>query len=84
MSVPRNRWYNCISIVSVCPIPAIPVPFNKNPSLFSGSTNNPGSLATDIRRYANKVNSSNFGHKRQTVILPVVQRVVAPLSNRIP
>ena len=80
MSIPRNRWYRCGPI---CPTPAILPIYTTNPSLFSGNTNIPASLATDVMKYANKVNSSTFGHKRKTIIVPVIQRVIAPLRNPV-
>jgi hypothetical protein len=80
MSIPGNKWFKCGSF---CPTSAILPIYIKNPSLFSGTTNNPGSLATDVMRYANRVNTSILGQKRKTLILPVTQRVVPPLRNRI-
>lgn len=74
----KNKWFKC---GTECPKPAILPIYIKNPSLFSGTYNNPGSLATQSMKYANKVNSSTFGYKRKTIIVPVTKRVIAPLSN---
>ena len=80
MCAPRKKWFNC---QIQCANPATLPNYIKNPSLFSGTINNPGSLATEVMRYANRVNSSVLGHKRTTVILPVAKRVIPPLVNKL-
>ncbi len=78
MSSARSKWYSS----NFCPTRAILPLYIKNPTLFSGTMNNPGSLATDVMRYAQKINNTNIiGQKRKTLILPVVQRVIPPLVN---
>ena len=81
MLIPRNRWYMCGQF---CPSPGILPLYIRNPALFSGTTNNPGSLATGVMRYANRTTNSVFTQRRTTLILPVAQRAVTPLSNPIP
>ena len=78
MSIPKNKWSKCGPL---CPVSAILPLYIKNPSLFSGTTNNPGSLATQAIKYSNKVNTSTFGHKRKTLILPVIKQAPPPLVN---
>lgn len=80
MCVPRKKWFNCNV---QCANPAILPNYIKNPSLFSGTINNPGSLATEVMRYANRVNRSVLGQKRTTVILSVPKRVIPPLVNKM-
>lgn len=81
MSVSRTRWSMC---GKNCPSPGIIPLYIRNPALFSGATNNPGSLANEAMRYANRTTNSVFSGRRKTIILPVAQRAVAPLSNPIP
>jgi hypothetical protein len=87
MPVPNNKWFKCAvtpyPFNTLCPTAAILPSYIKNPTLFSGTTNNPGSLVTDAMVYAKRVNRSTFGQKRKTVILPVLKRVIRPLSNPI-
>jgi hypothetical protein len=75
----NRRWFNCLK----CPPPAIIPLFIRNPALFSGTTNNPGSLATEAIRYAHKVNNPAATQKRKTVILLVPQRAIPALSNNL-
>lgn len=81
MSISRKRWSMCGQF---CPSPSILPPHIRNPALFSGTTNNPGSLATEVIQYANRMRNSVFAERRRTIILPVARRTVPPLSNPIP
>ena len=74
----KNRWAVC----EKCPVdPHLPL-YVKNPSLFSCTFNNPGSLVTNSMVYSHKVKT--LGQKKTTIIVPVPQRIIAPLSNRLP
>ena len=78
MSANKKRWALC----KECPTSAILPLYIKNPSLFSGTTNNPGNLVTDSMRYTHKVTTRGAAHK--TIIVPVQQRVIPVLSNQQP
>lgn len=76
--VVKNRWAVC----EKCPVDAFLPLYIKNPSLFSGTLNNPGSLVTNHIVYSQKVKS--LGRKKTTIIVSVPQRRIAPLSNQLP
>ena len=74
----KNRW----SVCGKCPVGAYLPLYIKNPSLFSGTWNNPGSLVTNHMVYSKKV--TTVGHKKKTIIVPVSQRIILPLLNPLP
>jgi hypothetical protein len=79
---PSSKKWSLCDISNTCPEPTYLPSYIKNVSLFSGSTNNPGNLVTDSMRYTHKVTTPGSGHT--TIIVPVQQRIIAPLSNSLP
>ena len=78
MSKSNNRWkFNCL----VCPNPAYLPLYTKNASLFSGAMNNPGFMSTQAMIYSRNANKIASTVCRTTRIVPIPQRVIAPLSN---
>jgi hypothetical protein len=80
LPVPREKWFRN----DFCPPQAILPPYIRNPSLFSGNTNNPAMLVQQTRQYSRIVDRTILGRKTHTtLILPVPQRARRRLSNPI-
>ena len=74
----KNNWgFNCFA----CPGPVHLPLYIKNASLFSGVTNNPGFMSTQVMICARRANTTAFSLRRETRIVQVPQRVIAVLSN---
>jgi len=78
----RNNHTLCL--VKGCPPPILITPSQKrNPALFSGSLNNPGSLSTNFSVYSRWANKESKPSDWVTRRYQVSPRFIEPLANNL-